>query len=106
MLSHHAPGVSPGRGIIAFTKTIALTGTFFATRGAVKPPSDMATSTTLPRLPRLLIAASTRLAYSGRPAVGSSPGRSTAIASCPAACSSGTTRCQNQATPPAPGIRT
>ena len=55
---------------------------------------------------RAPIALATASAYSGRPAAGSSPGRSTAIASCPASRSSGTTRCQYQAVPPAPGIKT
>ena len=51
-------------------------------------------------------AALTKASYARRPAVGFAPGRSTAIAVCPAAVSSGATRCQYQAAPPAPGTRT
>jgi hypothetical protein len=94
VLSHHAPGVSPDDGIIAFTKTRACTGTFAATSGAVNPPNDCATITTSTRSP---IEFTTSRVYSGRPASWSSPGRSTAITSCPSSCSSGTTRCQYQA---------
>ena len=103
VLAHHAPGVSPGAGIIAFTSTTARSGALAATSGAVNPPSDCATRTTSSRLP---IALRTRSVYSGSPAASSSPGRSTAVGWCPACCSSGTTRCQYQAAPPAPGIRT
>src|SRR5580692_11358947 len=103
VLPHQVPGVSPGTGIIAFTKTRAATGARAAASGAVNPPSDWATSTTSSRP---LMAPATRPAYPGRPAVSSSPGRSTAVASCPAARSSGTTRCQYQAVPPAPGMST
>ena len=39
----HSPGVSPGAGIIAFTKTSMHTGTRSQTSGAVKPPRDCAT---------------------------------------------------------------
>ena len=78
-------------------------GAFSHTSGAVNPPSDCATSTTSWRPPT---ASSTRRAYSGSPALSSSPGRSTATAAWPALCSSGTTRLQYQAAPPAPGIRT
>src|SRR5215831_886651 len=46
------------------------------------------------------------LAWPDKPACGSSPGRSTAMASRSASSSSGTTRCQYHATPPAPGTRT
>jgi hypothetical protein len=73
------------------------------TTGAVKPPIDCATSTTSRRPP---IASVTASAYSGSPADSSAPGRSTATASWPRACSSGTTRCQYQAAPPAPGTST
>src|SRR5580700_6628972 len=51
------------------------------------------------------MAATTASAYSGSPADSSAPGRSTATASWPRARSSGTTRCQYQAAPPAPGMR-
>ena len=43
VLSPHSPGVSPGAGIIALTKTSMRTGTRSQTSGAVKPPSDCAT---------------------------------------------------------------
>ena len=52
------------------------------------------------------MAATTRPVYSGSPADSSAPGRSTAMASWPAASRSGTTRYQNDAAPPAPGIST
>src|SRR6202035_3103452 len=52
------------------------------------------------------MAATTASAYSCSPADSSAPGRSTATASWPRACSSGTTRCQYHAAPPAPGMRT
>src|SRR5580700_9583630 len=52
------------------------------------------------------MAPTTASAYSGSPADSSAPGRSTATASWPRACSSGTTRCQYHAAPPAPGMRT
>src|SRR5580693_4477905 len=103
VLPHHSPGVSPGSGIMALTRTSRLTGTAVHTIGAVKPPIDWATSTTSRRLP---MAAVTRPAYSGSPADLSSPGNSTAIASWPRASSRGTTRDQNDAAPPAPGIST
>jgi hypothetical protein len=45
-------------------------------------------------------------AYVSSPARSSSPGRSTAMASWLARSSNGTTRCQYQAMPPAPGMRT
>src|ERR1700728_459529 len=88
---------------MALTRTSRLTGTAVHTMGAVKPPIDWATSTTSRRRP---MAAVTRPAYSRSPADSSSPGRSTAIASWPAASSSGTTGDQNDAVPPAPGIST
>jgi hypothetical protein len=102
VFSHQAPGVSPGAGIMALTSTTALTGTSKATSGAVNPPSDWATST---RSSRPSIASTTLRVYSGRPAPSSSPGRSIAIVPCPARCRCGSTRCQYQAAPPAPGIR-
>src|SRR4051794_9183914 len=50
-------------------------------------------------------AATAASAYSAKPASSSPAGRSTATAPCPRATSSGTTRCQYQACPPAPGMR-
>src|SRR5579864_4978756 len=52
------------------------------------------------------MAAMTVSAYAGSPADSSAPGRSTATVSWPRARSSGTTRCQYHAAPPAPGMRT
>jgi hypothetical protein len=73
------------------------------TSGAVKPASDWATR----MVPfRSAIARTTMSVYVERPASLSSPGRSTATASCPAARMIGTTRCQYQAIPPDPGTRT
>ena len=52
--------------------------------------------------------AGTRVGIAGQPgkSLSSSPGRSTAMASCPASASKGTTRLQYHAEPPAPGRRT
>src|SRR6478609_10467849 len=85
---------------MALSSTSRETGRRSATIGAVKPPIDCATTTTSSRP---ATASTTSAAYCGRPACGSSPGRSTATASWPACSSSGTTRCQYQAAPPAPG---
>jgi hypothetical protein len=49
VLPHHSPPVSPGAGIMAFTRMIPVTGSRPASIGAVKPPIDWATSTTSPR---------------------------------------------------------
>ena len=64
----------PGRGIIAVTSTMSSTGTRSATSGAVKPPSDWATSTRSSR--RSPMASTTASAYSAKPAASSSHGRS------------------------------
>src|SRR4051812_40393042 len=106
--SHQLPGVSPGAGIIALTRISSFTrrasaAIASAAIGAVKPPSDWATRTTSSKS---RAARTTRSAYSGSPACGSGPGRSTATARWPACSSSGTTRLQYSAEPPAPGIST
>src|SRR5215218_2486033 len=84
------------------------TGMRVATIGAVNPPIDWATRTmsSVEPTPAAAIAATTASAYSGKPAVSSSQGRSTATQRCPAATSSGSTRCQYQESDAAPGIRT
>ena len=51
VLSHHAPGVSPGTGIMALTRTSSRTAARPQASGAVKAPSDCATSTTSRRPP-------------------------------------------------------
>ena len=108
MFVHHSPPDSPGAGVIAATITIIATGTRVATIGAVNPAIDWATSTRsgAPSRPASPIAATTASAYSGNPARSSSHGRSTAIERCPAAASSGSTRCQYQESDAAPGRST
>ena len=69
----------------------------------VKAPSDCATRTRFEPLPT---ARTTASAYSGSPAASSAAGKPTAITSCPRRRSSGSSRCQYQAEPPAPGTRT
>src|SRR5690606_8800025 len=81
--------------------TTSRTGTRSHTSGAVKPPSDCATTTMSSRSP---MASTTTSAYSAKPALSSSTGRSGATTSCPRRASSGTTRCQYEASPPAPWI--
>ena len=46
MFAHHSPADSPGRGTIAATRIISVTGTRSHTSGAMNPASDWATSTT------------------------------------------------------------
>ena len=97
---HQSPPVSPGSGIIAVTRTISSTGTRSATNGAVKPPSDWATSTRSSR--RSPMASTTASVYSANPAESSSHGRSIATTSWPAARSSAATRSQDDAPSPGP----
>ena len=102
VFAHQSPAVSPGSGIIALTKTSERIEVRAQTSGAVNAPSDWATRTTSERWP---IARIVILAYSCSPALSSSPGRSAAPTPKPAFSNSGTTLCQYQAIPPAPGIR-
>ncbi len=84
---------------MALTSTNCETGSRSATSGALKPAIDWATTTTSPGGAAATIAS----AYSASPADSSAAGSSTATAVWPRSCSSGTTRCQYQAWPPAPG---
>jgi hypothetical protein len=99
VLAHQSPGDSPGAGVMAATRTSSDTGRRSQTRGAVKAPSDCATTMTSRRGPT---ASTTHCAYSARPARSSSHGKSTATTSCPAARSLGATRCQYHESLPAP----
>src|SRR5215213_983443 len=103
VLVHHSPADSPGEGTIAFSITSRSTGTRSHTSGAVNPPSDWATRTIPVRSP---IASTTAPAYSANPAESSLAGRSAATTSWPRPRSSGSSKCQYQASPPAPGINT
>lgn len=69
MFAHQSEARSPGLGIIAFGNTTAARGTRFAISGAVKPPSNWASSTTPWRSPT---ARTTSSEYSGSPAASSS----------------------------------
>src|SRR4051812_43702527 len=73
--------------------------TAWATIGATYPPKDCATTTTSRRSGSAL---TTVAAYSSRPAVSSSIGRSGATVACPRDRRSASTRCQYQPTSPAP----
>ena len=46
VLPHHSPAVSPGAGIIAFSRTSSATGDRWQASGALNAPIDWATSTT------------------------------------------------------------
>src|SRR6266851_5211199 len=103
VLAHHSPAVSPGFGTMALSSTRRSTGTCSHTSGAVKPPSDWPTTMSWRRSP---IALTTMSVYSASPAELSAAGRSGATTSWPRPRSSGTSRCQYAAAPPAPGMST
>src|SRR5713226_1282943 len=103
VLAHQSPAVSPGFGTMALSSTRRSTGTRSHTSGAVKPPSDWPTTMSWRRSP---IALTTMSVYSASPAELSAAGRSGATTSWPRPRSSGTSRCQYAAAPPAPGMRT
>src|SRR6266545_5955754 len=103
VFAQYSAGASPGAGIIGATRTRSFTGTRSHTSGAVKPPSDCATTTRSVRFP---IAPTTASVYSASPAASSSHGRSGATVSWPRSRRSASTRCQYQPTSPAPWIRT
>ena len=80
LLAHHAPGVSPGAGIIGATSTSCATSARSQAIEAGYAPIDCATSVTASRPS---IAATTASAYSASPARSSAAGRSGVRASWP-----------------------
>src|SRR6266542_507091 len=103
VFAQQSAAASPGAGIIGATRTRSFTGTRSHANGAVRPPSECATTTRSVRFP---IASTTASVYSASPAASSSHGRSGATVSWPRSRRSASTRCQYQPTSPAPWIRT
>jgi hypothetical protein len=86
VFAHHAPGDSPGDGIIGATRTSSRTSTRSHSIGATKAASDCATTMRSARSPSTFTTAS---AYSPSPARSSSAGRSGVRTSWPRARSFG-----------------